>query len=151
MNDSTVSDLISACEDISRQVILKSDATAAKFGLSPNDFSHLNFIIQLGPITAGTLASLTGLTTGAITGVIDRLEAGGFVTRQHDKLDRRRIIIAPNKKAIQQVLAINKKSHADFHQCFTNYTANEMATILTFLRRTTDFLHQETIRISREK
>lgn len=151
MNDNIVSNLIGACEDISRQVILKSHAIAIKFGLSPSDFEHLCLLIQSGPMTAGSLATLTGLTTGAITGVIDRLEEAGFVTRQPDQLDRRRIIIVPNKKIIQQVSAINKKSHDDFHRCFSHYTADEIATILAFLQTTTDFLHKETIRITHEK
>lgn len=150
MKDDMIFDLIGACEDISRQVILKSHAVASNFGLSPSDFEHLALLIQAGPMTAGGLAKLTGLTTGAITGVIDRLETGNFVTRQPDQSDRRRIIIVPNKKTIQQVSAINKKSYDNFHQCFSTYTVEEMTTILTFLRTTTDFLHRETIHITEE-
>jgi len=151
MKDDIVFDLIGACEDISQQVVLKSHAVATKFGLSPSDFEHLSLLIKTGPMTAGGLAKLTGLTTGAITGVIDRLETSGFVTRQPDQSDRRRIIIVPNKKTIQQVTVINKKSYDDFHQCFASYTTDEMTTILTFLRTTTDFLHRETIHITDEK
>lgn len=148
MNNDLIPNLIGACEDISRQVILKSHAIAAKLGLSPSDFEHLNLLIKSGPMTAGGLSDLTGLTTGAVTGVIDRLEKADFVTRQSDQSDRRRIIIVPNEKAVQQVLAINKKSYNDFQRCFSSYTDDEIATILTFLRTTTNFLHQETIRIS---
>lgn len=150
MNDNMVPNLIGACEDISRQIILKSNAIAIKFGLSPSDFEHLCLLIQSGPMTAGTLANLTGLTTGAITGVVDRLENGDFVTRQPDQFDRRRIIIVPNKKVVRQVSAINKKSHDDFRRCFANYTDSEMDVILTFLRTTTSFLHEETARINHQ-
>lgn len=144
-----IPNLIGACDDISRQVVLKSHAIAAKFGLSPSDFEHLCLLVKSGPLTAGSLANLTGLTTGAVTGVVDRLEGANFVTRQSDKSDRRRIIIVPTKKTIQEVSAINEKSYQGFQHCLATYTADEIETIFTFLRTTTDFLHQETIRIAK--
>ena len=57
--------------------------------------------MQTGPITAGELAERTGLTTGAITGVIDRLEKAGFVRRVKDPDDRRRVIIEPLAERIK--------------------------------------------------
>lgn len=149
MKDDMIPNLIGACDDISRQIILKSHAIATKFRLSPSDFEHLSLIIKSGPMTAGNLANLTGLTTGAVTGVVDRLEKANFVTRQPDKSDRRRIIIVPNKKITQEVSAINSKSYQGFQRCLATYTADEVETIFTFLRITTDFLHQETIRITK--
>lgn len=150
MNNSTILDLISACESISRQIVLKSHATAKRLELSPSDFEHLILLIHSGPVTATTFASLAGLTTGAMTGVIDRLEKKGFVTRQSNLSDRRRITITPTKTALQQISAINKKSHDNFQNCFANYSADELATILVFLRTTTDFLHQETLLITKQ-
>lgn len=151
MNNDTFFDLIDACENISRQIVLKSHATAKQLGLSPSDFECLHLLIQSGPITATRFAHLARLTTGAMTGVIDRLEISGFATRQPDTSDRRRITIAPTTKAIRQISAINKKSQGNFHRCFANYSKDELGIILTFLQTTTDFLHQETIRIINKK
>ena len=55
----------------------------------------MDFLNMEGRMTAGRLAELTGLTTGAITGVIDRMEKAGFVRRERDDSDRRKVFIAP--------------------------------------------------------
>lgn len=150
MNDDFAPNVVGACEAISRQVVLKSHAHAAAFGLSPSDFEHLTLLIQSGPMTAGHLATQTGLTTGAITGIIDRLEEAGFVQRQQDATDRRRIIIVPSGHVVKAIIAIQKKSHADFQRCLATYSSDEIKTILAFLRTTTDFLHKETIRLTHD-
>src|SRR5215475_15485367 len=62
---------------------------AQAVGLTPSDLGCLCLLLLHGPSPAGRLAELTGLTTGALTGVIDRLEKGGFVRREVDPADRR--------------------------------------------------------------
>jgi DNA-binding MarR family transcriptional regulator len=74
---------------------LLSNAVAARIGISPNDFECLDIVNLEGAVTPGHLAEATGLTTGAITGVIDRLENAGFVRRDSDPTDRRRILVRP--------------------------------------------------------
>src|SRR5262245_28604316 len=70
-------------------------------GLNTTDHNALDLLSRAGPITAGELAELTGLTTGAITGIIDRLEKAGFVCRENDPKDRRRVIIRPLMEKMQ--------------------------------------------------
>lgn len=77
---------------------LLSNAVAARIGISPNDFECLDIVNLEGAVTPGHLAEATGLTTGAITGVIDRLENAGFVRRDSDPTDRRRILVRPIKE-----------------------------------------------------
>ena len=85
---------------ISRQYsdtsILMHEAIARKAGLSGTDHKYLGLIIQNGQVTAGELSRMTGLTTGAVTGLIDRLEKKKLVKRQFVKDDRRKVIIVPN-------------------------------------------------------
>jgi DNA-binding MarR family transcriptional regulator len=76
--------------------ILMHEAIARKAGLSGTDHKYLGFIIQKREITAGELAKMTGLTTGAVTGLIDRLEKKKLVKRQFVKDDRRKVIIVPD-------------------------------------------------------
>ena len=57
--------------------VLLSQAIADRVGISPTDLEALDLVIRHGPLTAGRLAELTGLTTGAITGLVDRLERRG--------------------------------------------------------------------------
>jgi len=80
------------------------EAVGRKAGMSGTDHKYLGFLLQRGAMTAGELATITGLTTGAITGLIDRFEAKKLVKRQFDTADRRRIIIVPDTKRITNLL-----------------------------------------------
>jgi len=73
--------------------VLLTNAIASKIGLSANEFETIDIIRNRQPITAGELARACGLTTGAITGLVDRLERKGFVKRRRDDQDRRRVYI----------------------------------------------------------
>src|SRR5215470_10853577 len=68
-------------------------ASADKIGINVTDLNCLNILALGGHLTAGELAKQTGLTTASITGVIDRLEEAGFVRRERDPSDRRRVVI----------------------------------------------------------
>src|SRR5579863_9203972 len=91
------SELIAALNDEFRQLttvtILFHQAVADHLGMLVTDHKCADILLRAGPITAGELAERTGLTTGAITGVIDRLEKAGFARRAKDPNDRRRVII----------------------------------------------------------
>ena len=86
-------DLNQAGRRLSQATILFHQAVADRLGLHPTDHKCIDLLVSAGSTTAGELAEATGLTTGAITGVIDRLEAAGFVRREDDPNDRRRVII----------------------------------------------------------
>jgi DNA-binding MarR family transcriptional regulator len=74
--------------------VLRHARIAEKMGLSGTDHKALDLVGQAeGPLTAGRIAELTGLSTGAVTGVIDRLEKAGFVRRVRDPQDRRRVFV----------------------------------------------------------
>ena len=85
------------------QSSLLGSAVAAQMGISPNDFECLDIVNSEGVVTPGHLAEATGLTTGAITGVIDRLENAGFVGRDADPTDRRRILVRPIAEHTQTI------------------------------------------------
>src|ERR1700742_3676584 len=76
------------------------ETIARKAGLSGTDHKYLGFLIVKGQMTAGELSKLTGLTTGAVTGLIDRFEKKKLVKRQFAREDRRKVIIDPNIKKI---------------------------------------------------
>jgi DNA-binding MarR family transcriptional regulator len=75
------------------QSVLISQAVSERFGLSSSDLECLDLALLSGGATAGEFAKVTGLTTGAITGVIDRLERAGYVRRERDPADRRKVIV----------------------------------------------------------
>jgi DNA-binding MarR family transcriptional regulator len=84
--------LNAAMRDVSGQGVLYSQAVADRLGINSTDLECLDHISR-GPLTAGRLAELTGLTTGAITGVVDRLERAGLARRERDAEDRRKILV----------------------------------------------------------
>src|SRR5215475_6605631 len=72
---------------------LMSQAAADRIGVNSTDLNCLNILSFRGQMTAGELARATGLTTASITGVVDRLEEAGYVTRERDPHDRRRVVV----------------------------------------------------------
>src|ERR1051326_2126836 len=102
-------ELLAALNDEFRQLstvtILFHQAIADRLGMNVTDHKCADILLRTGPITAGELAQRTGLTTGAITGVIDRLEKAGFVRRARDRGDRRRVVIEPFPERIEREIA----------------------------------------------
>src|SRR5262249_44300294 len=78
----------------SAQGAMFAKTVADRAGISASDMDCMDFLNLEGRMTAGRLAELTGLTTGAITGVIDRLEKASYVRRERDESDRRKVFIA---------------------------------------------------------
>lgn len=122
-------------------------AVAARLGLNPTDLKCGAVLRETGPIPAGELAALTGLTTGAITGVIDRLEKAGLVRRTGDPNDRRRVIVEPldtpaRIAEIMQILGPLSAETAEFLK--KNYTNAELRLILDFVRGSADLMRRQT-------
>ena len=106
-------------------------------GLNPTDLGSLCLLLLHGPATAGRLADLTGLTTGAVTGVIDRLEAGGFVRRQIDPADRRKVIVVPDAQRVDRDLFPHFPSlqRARAEEFYDDFSVAELSRISEFLSR----------------
>src|ERR1043166_5003014 len=82
------------------EVIVSNFEATEEVGLNSTDFASLCLLLLHGPAPAGRLAALTGLTTGAVTGLVDRLERAGFVRRELDPADRRKVIIVPDAERV---------------------------------------------------
>src|SRR5260370_26056582 len=83
--------------------VIFGQTVASRAGISSSDLECLDFLNLEGRVTAGRLAEVTGLTTGAITGVVDRLEKAGLVRRERDESDRRKVFIAPVPENIARI------------------------------------------------
>ena len=95
---------------ISDVTIAMHQAIAKTAGLTGTDHKYLGIILDKGKLTAGELSALTGLTTGAATGLIDRFEKKNLVKRVFDKEDRRKVFIVPN---INKANKLFEKSNLD--------------------------------------
>ena len=87
------------------EVCLREHGASQRLGLGGTDVRFLTLLDLHGPLTPGRLAALTGLTTGSVTGVIDRLERGGFVSRERDGADRRKVRVVPVPEAAARLAA----------------------------------------------
>jgi DNA-binding MarR family transcriptional regulator len=102
--DSIIEKFRIASRKYSDASIFMHEAIARKAGLSGTDHKYLGLILQHKELTAGDIAKLTGLTTGAVTGLIDRLEKKKLLKRQFTKDDRRKVIIIPNVENSMKLL-----------------------------------------------
>jgi DNA-binding MarR family transcriptional regulator len=119
----------------SARAVMLHQAAADRFGLNATDHKCLNFLIKSGPVTAGRLGELTGLTTGAVTGIIDRLEQAGFVQREKDPHDRRRVVVKPVPEKIEQFDRLFESLFRTAIDIVQSYSDQEIAVILDFLRK----------------
>src|SRR5438477_8019280 len=98
-----MADLNLLLRDVSGLGVMYSQAVGARLGLNGTDLECLDVILQRDAATAGDLAQATGLTSGAITGVLDRLERAGFARREPDPNDRRRVLARTVPEAIARI------------------------------------------------
>ena len=108
MDRETIDSVIRSLRRVNLQGSFFGQTVAIRFGLSESDVEALELLIDTGAATAGRLSELMGLTTGAVTRVIDRLEQAGYVRRVPDPADRRRVIVevVPEKiAAVQSTMA----------------------------------------------
>lgn len=123
-----------ALQDVSGTGVLFSHAAAERMGVNATDLECLG-AIQRGPATAGQLAVATGLTTGAITGVIDRLERAGFAKRVADESDRRKVLVQMTPDAMARAAPLFEPMRRATAQALSHYKDEELALILDFLTR----------------
>jgi DNA-binding MarR family transcriptional regulator len=110
-----------------------SQAAADIIGVNATDLNCLNILSFSGSLTAGELAKATGLTTASITGVIDRLESAGFVTRERDPNDRRRVVVSlVLEKAVGEVAPVFAPMVADWQELARGYSDDELQLIVNF-------------------
>src|SRR5262245_5027773 len=130
--------------ELSAATIMFHQAIADRLGMNVTDHKCADILLRTGPITAGELAQRTGLTTGAITGVIDRLEQAGFVRRVRDAHDRRRVIIEPLRERLEQEIGplFESMARASAELC-SRYSTQELAVIHDFASRAHAMAYEE--------
>jgi DNA-binding MarR family transcriptional regulator len=116
------------------EIGLHGHEAAQRLGIGGTDSRFLTLLDLLGPLTPGRLASLTGLTTGSVTGVIDRLERGGFVARERDGTDRRKVHVVLGRDASARLLAENHDRVDVLDEVLASRGPDELAVIARFLR-----------------
>jgi len=111
-------------------------AAAAQLGMNATDLQVIDILEITGPATAGQLAELTGLTTGAITGMIDRLEKSGLVRRESDPNDGRRVLVrlSPSQTALKEIGPLFDSVGHKWDEIASNYDDQQIAFLVGFLK-----------------
>jgi len=115
------------------EVCLRDHVASQRLGLGGTDSRFLTLLDVYGPLTPGRLAQLTGLTTGSVTGVIDRLERGGFVSRERDDADRRKVRVIPDPEATARLVAARNDPIDVLDDVLQGRGADELEIIARFL------------------
>jgi DNA-binding MarR family transcriptional regulator len=110
--------------------ILFQQAVADRLGLGLSDFKCLTALSGTEDATAGDIAAQTGLTTGAVTRMIDRLERGGWVHREHDLHDRRRVIVRPVRERQTEIWPLFEGMTNAWAEALADYDDHEITMIL---------------------
>jgi DNA-binding MarR family transcriptional regulator len=142
--DELLVELEKALRKSSAEGTIFSHLVAQNVGLNSMDMECLDFLFIQGAMTAGKLAELTGLTTGAITGLIDRLEKAGYVQREADPNDKRKVIIVPViEKASQEVLPYYKSMGERMGKILEKYSDQELAFLLEYTNQVLTVFQEE--------
>ena len=143
MNRESIDSVLRSLRRVNLQGSLFGQTVALRFGLSESDIEALEVLIDTGAATAGRLSELMGLSTGAVTRLIDRLEQSGYVRRVPDPADRRRVIVevVPDKVAAVQA-TLSRIGQAGAVE-IGHYTEAQLALIDDFLSRMAAITREE--------
>jgi DNA-binding MarR family transcriptional regulator len=122
---------------------------AAKIGMTVTDMQVIDILDSTGPMAAGQLADLTGLTTGAITGMLNRLEEAGLVRRERDPNDGRRVIVCleKGKNEMREISSIFDSLGREWDDMASHYNEEQLAFLLEFLKHSNTISSKEISRL----
>jgi len=127
------------------------EAIGRKAGLSGTDHKYLGFLLTRGKMTAGELAKLSGLTTGAVTGMIDRFEKKKLVKRTFVEDDRRKVYIQPNSEKIMALMApLYKDFRSKTEKILGSFSSKELKVLQTWFTKAIEVMNETTGKLNRK-
>jgi DNA-binding MarR family transcriptional regulator len=114
---------------------LFSQAVAERVGMHSTDIETMDLLNTLGPMTAGELSERTGLSSGATTRLIDRMERAGYVRRRSDEHDRRCVIVEPVQENLGEIGACFQPLADGLIEFWSTFSDEELDTIIEFVRQ----------------
>jgi DNA-binding MarR family transcriptional regulator len=142
-----VEGVVRALRRVNFQGSIFGQTIAIRLGLSESDIDALELLIDTGAATAGRLAEVMGLTTGAVTRVVDRLEQAGYVRRVTDPADRRRVVVEVVPERVATIESLLESLERAAAEEVGRYTPAQLATINDFLSRMADLTQSESARL----
>jgi DNA-binding MarR family transcriptional regulator len=132
--------------ELSTVSVFLHQAIASKIGLNVTDTRCFELMSRYSdePLTAGHLARATGLTTGAVTGILDRLEKAGLVERFRDPSDRRKVFVRPCPEALERVGRLYESLAAASLKLASSYSTKDLELIRDYLEGSLQILRDQT-------
>ena len=130
--------LSQALREASGHSLLYSQAVAARLRINSTDLECLDFLGRRGPMTAGAIAEAAGLTTGAVTGIVDRLEAAGLARRSSDPFDRRKVVVQAVAEAEARIAPLFQPMEAAILDALAGFDEPDLEILLKFMGRATE-------------
>ena len=122
--------------ELAIQLSLLNHQIGARLELQDVDIDCLDLIDRLGPLTPSALARLAGLHPATITGILDRLERGGWVARERDPSDRRAVLVGVKRERYPDLMGLYAGMNRSMNKIYAEYDENELEVIADFLERT---------------
>ncbi len=131
--------------------VLHGQTVARRVGVNSTDLECLDLILMSGPSTAGEIARHTGLTSGAVTGLIDRLERLGLVERAADPADRRKVLVRVREDRIGPIAALYSPLEKTMQALLASYSKEELRVLIDFSERSGDLLQARVAELNQGK
>ncbi|SIS09270.1 DNA-binding transcriptional regulator, MarR family [Peribacillus simplex] len=131
--------------------VLFQQNMAQKIGVSHTDLKSAEILDETGSITAGELSKITGLSTGSVTALINRLERSGYVKRERDQLDGRRVMIAPIPERQEQIKSHYQSLSMATKELCSAYNEQELMLINKFIEDITKIMDKENDKLMSER
>lgn len=121
--------------ELSAMTVMFHTKIAERMGVSATDEKCIDLIMRAdGPVTAGRIAELSGLSTGAVTGVIDRLERAGFVRRVRDPHDRRKVLVEVTVGDVEKFGQLFEVARQSLIEVLSHFDGDELQVIERYLQ-----------------
>jgi DNA-binding MarR family transcriptional regulator len=127
-----------ALREVNNQVSLLSHRVSTRAEVKDVDLDTLDYLSQRGAMSATALAKGVGLHPATMTGVLDRLERGGWIQRQRDENDRRAILVGIDPRRNDDLLKLYSGMDSAMDDVLASFTDDQLEVITDFLRRTAD-------------
>jgi DNA-binding MarR family transcriptional regulator len=130
-----------ALRDLGGQLSLLNHSVGAHLDLKATDLECLDLITRSGPLSPSALARSAGLHPATMTGILDRLERGGWIERSRDPADRRGVVVQAARGRGAEILRlylVDSGMNAAMDEICADYDDGELEIIAGFLRRTAD-------------